>query len=837
MRCLTVDSPSRLYLCGESGIPTHNTYALLLECIRNITNPQFSAIVFRRESKQIHLPGGLFDTAMEIYPGLGAKHRNQPMVEFSFRSGAKIVMTHLNQETDVAAFQGSQIPLLVWDELCHFCMTPDHDVLTEYGWQPITEVHPDTRVASLDVLSRVCFLPVSGVHRFDYDGEMIEWDGPISTIVTPNHQMLVTSNGKRDRWVFKRADEVENNTGYAVYRTGEAIEQSGIDRVYFDKPNGQGIGTNQNSVDSVSIEDYAELMGWYLSEGSAYISKTSPMVSIRQTKESQHLSDLMARIPWRVVTIKDSGYVICSRQLYNHLKPLGNVYQKRVPEVLFKQSSRVIKLFLHAFALGDGHFTPTGGIAFGLANEGLIDDLQALYTITGRVAVKSGPVVIEREGKQYTHWRLSVSKQSRLITQLRANGKRLQYSGEVWCLSVPGTHNFLVRRHGICHFTGNSKSQFFYMLSRNRSTCGIKPYVRASCNPDPDSWVAEFIAWWIDPKTGYPIPDRSGQLRYFIQVPTDNDTILVWGDTPDELAIQMGLAVPTVEARQQAHDAINSAMDQGRDPATLEFDDELAAAVRYLEVVKSAKSVTFIPGLIYDNPALLRRNPDYLANLKVQDRVQRARLLEGNWKVRPVAGDYFSSADARFVREVPNDVVYWVRSWDLAATEPNENNRDPDWTVGMKMGRRANGRVVIADVKRFRRNASTVRDTVYDTAQRDGQSCWIQIPRDPGQAGADQIESYEIMLAGFSLFSRPITRNKVTMAEPAAAEWQRGNIEMVIAPWNSEVLEELDKFPTPHAHDDCVDALSGGYNLLPPGGSPDYTEAGLRRRFALDNGR
>ena len=28
------------------------------------------------------------------------------------------------------------------------------------------------------------------------------------------------------------------------------------------------------------------------------------------------------------------------------------------------------------------------------------------------------------------------------------------------------------------------ESQFFYMLSRNRSTCGVKPYVLAACNPD-----------------------------------------------------------------------------------------------------------------------------------------------------------------------------------------------------------------------------------------------------------------------------------------------------------------------------------------------------------------
>jgi hypothetical protein len=32
------------------------------------------------------------------------------------------------------------------------------------------------------------------------------------------------------------------------------------------------------------------------------------------------------------------------------------------------------------------------------------------------------------------------------------------------------------------------------MTSRNRSTCGVRPYIRATCNPDADSWVADFLA-------------------------------------------------------------------------------------------------------------------------------------------------------------------------------------------------------------------------------------------------------------------------------------------------------------------------------------------------------
>ena len=67
----------------------------------------------------------------------------------------------------------------------------------------------------------------------------------------------------------------------------------------------------------------------------------------------------------------------------------------------------------------------------------------------------------------------------------------------------------------LTHFTAH---QFFYMVSRNRSTCGVRPYIRATCNPYADSWVADFLAWWIDQETGLPIPERAGVLRYYIRV-------------------------------------------------------------------------------------------------------------------------------------------------------------------------------------------------------------------------------------------------------------------------------------------------------------------------------
>ena len=52
------------------------------------------------------------------------------------------------------------------------------------------------------------------------------------------------------------------------------------------------------------------------------------------------------------------------------------------------------------------------------------------------------------------------------------------------------------------HFTA---SQFWYMLSRNRSTCGVKSYIRATCNPDPDSFLVTLLDWWLDDEG---IPDK-----------------------------------------------------------------------------------------------------------------------------------------------------------------------------------------------------------------------------------------------------------------------------------------------------------------------------------------
>ncbi|MFX9552001.1 terminase, partial [Acinetobacter baumannii] len=78
-----------------------------------------------------------------------------------------------------------------------------------------------------------------------------------------------------------------------------------------------------------------------------------------------------------------------------------------------------------------------------------------------------------------------------------------------------------------------------------------------------------------------------------------------------------------------------------------------------------------------------------------------------------------------------------VRSWDLAASEP-EDNSDPDWTVGLKLARDQHGTFYVEHVERFRGGPDKVESAIVNTAAADGRGVKVRLPQDPGQAGKAQ---------------------------------------------------------------------------------------------------
>lgn len=324
---------------------------------------------------------------------------------------------------------------------------------------------------------------------------------------------------------------------------------------------------------------------------------------------------------------------------------------------------------------------------------------------------------------------------------------------------------------GFDELTHFSENQFFYMLSRNRSTSGVKPRIRATCNPDPDSWVKTFIRWWLDDDGRFPIPERSGVLRWFIRI---NDQI-VWADTPEEIHERYGRG-PEIQP----------------------------------------KSATFIAAKLEDNKILMSKDPAYMGNLLALNRVDRARLKDGDWNARATAGSLFQREWFPVVDAVPSGWIKAIRFWDRAATKPNETNKDPDWTRGLKLYKYPNGQFCVVDLKGTRDTPHKVEDLIKNTASHDTVSVKIASQQDPGSAGVSEAHNFVSMLAGYEVSTAPSSKDKVTRAKPVSAQCEVGNVLVLRAAWNNEFFTELENFPD-GTHDDIVDVLSGAFNELSGG--------------------
>lgn len=165
---------------------------------------------------------------------------------------------------------------------------------------------------------------------------------------------------------------------------------------------------------------------------------------------------------------------------------------------------------------------------------------------------------------------------------------------------------------GIDEVTQMSYKKFKILTMSNRNAYNIRSRIVGSCNPDPDSWVAQFISWWIDQESGLPIQERAGKVRY-CTMPGEDVTEIIWGDTREEC------------------------FEKCKDQIMEYWTDDMAEFGTPEELF--IKSVAFIPAKLTDNKALMTSDPAYLANLYNQDEETKARFLEGNWKFKAAGTD------------------------------------------------------------------------------------------------------------------------------------------------------------------------------------------------------
>jgi len=320
--------------------------------------------------------------------------------------------------------------------------------------------------------------------------------------------------------------------------------------------------------------------------------------------------------------------------------------------------------------------------------------------------------------------------------------------------------------------------QFWYLFSRNRSTCGVRPYQRATVNPPEQAahWIYELLGRWVLPEDPN-YPTAPGDLCYFTR---DGDT-LVWVD---------------------AH---------WRDPDG-----------------QPATSITFIPATIYDNPALLSRDPGYLAKLRAMPLVDRERLLHGNWTIQP-KGRLLPREWFKVVPEAPAGLETVGRSWDEAATEDAG-----DWSAGARVGFK-DGVWYILDMVRGQWSPHHLDRVMSQVAAADGAFVPIHLQQEPGSAGVARIADHRKRLKGHIVRSRQPTGDKVTRAKPLMSAAEAGNVCLVAGPWNEAFLRECDSWRGSDKDvDDQIDAVS--WAILEQSHTPRGDQSGVPAGMSLAGG-
>lgn len=176
----------------------------------------------------------------------------------------------------------------------------------------------------------------------------------------------------------------------------------------------------------------------------------------------------------------------------------------------------------------------------------------------------------------------------------------------------------------------------------------------------------------------------------------------------------------------------------------------------------------------------------------------------------PAEGGMFKRHWFAIVGAAPRDAQR-VRAWDKAGTED-----DGDYTVGVLMVKDKAGVYYVEDVVRGQYSDLQRERIIQQTAEMDkavygNVTIWLE--QEAGSGGKDSARLTTRGLAGHTVRSERPTGDKVTRAQPYAAQCEAENVKLVAGAWNAAYLNELMVFPN-GKHDDQVDASSLAFTKL-----------------------
>ena len=321
-----------------------------------------------------------------------------------------------------------------------------------------------------------------------------------------------------------------------------------------------------------------------------------------------------------------------------------------------------------------------------------------------------------------------------------------------------------------------TEEEVFWLITRLRATSDhITPCIWLTCNPDPDHFLCRWLEdYYLYPRNTYvdgelvegrPIPERNGDTRYFVRIGNS----ISWGSSYDEMF--------------EKHKHLFQLDEKGKSTCV-------------------PQSFKFIGATCLDNPKMLEKNPNYVAQLASSPRIKMERLLKGNWFAREEGSGYFKREWVEVVDRIDAKVKKRVRCWDVAATMPSEKNPHPDFTASTMMSLCDDGYYYIEHAVRDRIRINDVIDWIINTSIDDNEYCnsivHTYIPQDPNAQAKYTTQQWvnKASQSGVALkVSKNVTtKSKLTKFLPFAAVAEAGLVRIVRGEWNAVLLDEMEAF-------------------------------------------
>jgi predicted phage terminase large subunit-like protein len=638
------------------------------------------------------------------------------------------------------------------------CTTPDTEVLTISGWKLITEVKVGELVASMNPETREWdYEPVTHFHEYDHDGNIYSpREGSDVSFAVTPNHSWWVSTQKVDKLRKYRTDELPKVARFP--QAGHFVGGINPESVSFPR---SSRGFQRSSSLLFSSEDWATFLGWYIAEGSS--SKGSINIALHDSHSRKNKDNLKALIERAGGHVRDTdrNLIFTNTRLADWLeKHTGKgAYNKRIPDEVFTWKTRYARILLESLVEGDGTWRTN----------------------------KNGHYVTVSEELAHAVMRLASHCGFRATLDVRHDKT-----------TTPDSK------------THNVKAFHVYLLETADRDTGI------SLNTDNSPLVSA---------------PYKGKV-YCLTVPphhtflTRHNGRMVWTGNSEFQFIGMD---EVTEIRESDYRYLFSRLRRPANGPVSQIPLRMRCAsnpapnwVRQRFIVEGrSEGRIFVPSTLKDNPGI--DADSYRQALQALDPVERRRLEEGDWWSTTLGSLFdrtsFVVIDGHEIPEITS-AARVVRYWDLAATEPNASNPDPDWTVGTLM-LFDGGIAYVLDVRKARVRGEKVEHLIAQTAIEDGHGVSIRMEQEPGSSGKALMDQYaRYVVPGYDFGAIRPTGDKVTRARPFAAAAANGNVRLVRAPWLSDWLDEFSSFPESANHDDQVDSAVGAFTYLAGLGLP-----------------